>query len=135
MQHTQIACCWCNLMLDITGVPFTGMREHNGTRTWYLNGQPHREVDAAIEYADGSKHWCIAGRLHRIDAPAIMRANGDEYWYTHGELHRLDGPAIEYASGATLWYLYGVKYPTFAEYADAAGLTGAEQTLFLLRWK
>ena len=122
-------------MLDLTGAPFTGVQEHHGNKSWYLNGQLHNDTGAAIVYADGSRHWCIAGRLHRIGAPAILRSNGDALWYTHGELHRTNGPAIEFASGLCAWYLHGTKYPTFTEYADAQNLSESEQTLFLLRWK
>ena len=30
-----------------------------GTKSWFLNGELHREDGPAIEYADGSKSWYL----------------------------------------------------------------------------
>jgi len=81
----------------------------NGTRSWWLNGQLHRECGLpAMEFANGSKRWFLNGKLHRKDGlPAVKCANGDKFWYLNGELHREDGPAIEYADGGKYWYLNG----------------------------
>ena len=61
-----------------------------------------------IEYTvevddDGNKSWYLNGNRHREDGPAIEYAGGDKFWYLNGKLHREDGPAIEMASGAKFW--------------------------------
>jgi hypothetical protein len=33
----------------------------NGSKFWYLNGEPHRLDGPAFEYADGTKRWYING--------------------------------------------------------------------------
>ena len=78
----------------------------NGDKSWYLNGELHREDGPAIEGAD-AKYWWLNGKLHREDGPAIEGANGDKSWYLNGELHREDGPAAEEADGYKSWYLNG----------------------------
>ena len=67
-----------------------------------------------IEYtvkveADGSKSWYLNGQLHREDGPAIERFDGSKYWYLNGELHREDGPAIEPSNGFKFWFLNGKR--------------------------
>ena len=57
--------------------------------------------------ADGTKSWRLNGELHREDGPAIEYANGTKEWWLNGEYHREDGPAIEYADGAKYWLLHG----------------------------
>ena len=39
-------------------------------------------------YADGTKSWHLNDELHREDGPAIEWADGDKYWYLNGKLHR-----------------------------------------------
>ena len=58
-------------------------------------------------YADGSKHWYLNGEPHREDGPAYEFANGRKVWYLNGQFHREDGPAYEYADGRKVWYLNG----------------------------
>jgi hypothetical protein len=58
-------------------------------------------------YENGSKHWFLKGEPHREDGPALDYANGDKYWYLNGERHREDGPAVEYAYGNKRWFLNG----------------------------
>ena len=58
-------------------------------------------------YENGSKSWYLNGELHREDGPAIERSNGTKFWYRNGELHREDGPAIEYFNGLKEWHLHG----------------------------
>ena len=31
----------------------------NGSKSWYLNGNLHREDGPAVEYPDGSKQWYL----------------------------------------------------------------------------
>ena len=33
----------------------------NGIKSWYLNGECHREDGPAVEYADGDKSWYLNG--------------------------------------------------------------------------
>ena len=56
-----------------------------GTKRWYLDGERHRTVGPAIEYADGDKCWYLNGNLHRTDGPAVELANGDKEWYLNGK--------------------------------------------------
>ena len=79
----------------------------NGTKSWYLKGELHREDGPAVEYANGDKSWYLKGKLHREDGPASEWANGTKRWYLNGNLHREDGPAIEHADGTKCWYLKG----------------------------
>jgi len=58
---------------------------NNGDKSWFLNGQRHREDGPAIERADGSKSWWINGQLHREDGPAIEYADGNKEWFLNGE--------------------------------------------------
>ena len=81
----------------------------NGDKSWYLNGELHREDGPAIEGADGDKYWWLNGKLHREDGPAIEGANGDKYWWLNGKRHREDGPAAEEADGYKSWYLNDKK--------------------------
>ena len=55
----------------------------------------------------GSKTWYRNGQLHREDGPAVERADGSKSWYLNDKLHREDGPAMEYADGTKSWYLNG----------------------------
>ena len=79
----------------------------NGAKSWYLNGQRHREDGPAVEYADGSKDWFLNGQQHREDGPACEYADGTKKWYLNGKLHNEDGPAIEYANVSKFWFLNG----------------------------
>jgi len=80
----------------------------NGTKAWYLNGEPHREDGPAIELADGYKAWYLNGKLHRENGPAIEWV-GTKEWFLNGQRHRVDGPAIEWPDGYKAWYLKGKK--------------------------
>ena len=68
-----------------------------------------------IVYKNGNKSWYLNGELHREDGPAVEFASGDKYWYKEGQCHRIDGPAIEYADGDKRWYLDNKNY-TEAEF-------------------
>jgi hypothetical protein len=48
----------------------------NGSKSWYRNGQCHREDGPAVEYANGDKEWYQNGKLRREDGPVIEDANG-----------------------------------------------------------
>ena len=66
----------------------------------------------SIEYKvvvtdDGSQSWYLNGEYHREDGPAVIGANGYQAWYLNGEYHREDGPAVIYADGPQFWYLNG----------------------------
>jgi hypothetical protein len=61
--------------------------DDNGDRSWWLNGERHREDGPAYEYADGNREWYLNGQLHRGDGPAIEWADGDrEWWFNEQEL-------------------------------------------------
>ena len=83
---------------------------NNGDKSWFLNGELHREDGPAIEWSNGDKLWYLNDKLHREDGPAIERADGYKFWYLNDKRHREDGPAIEWASGAKEWYLNGTEY-------------------------
>ena len=51
---------------------------------------------SGIRESNGSKEWYLDGKLHRLDGPAIERANGGREWWVNGELYREDGPSIEW---------------------------------------
>ena len=87
----------------------------NGSKSWFLNGERHREDGPAFECADGTKFWFINGKLHREDGPACEYADGIKRWYLNNKLHREDGPACEWASGGKEWFLNG-KELTEAEF-------------------
>ena len=97
---------------------------NNGNKTWYKDGELHRDNDLpAIEHSLGNQ-WFINGERHRDnDKPAIEYTNGGREWYVNGELHRDNGkPAIEYASGCKEWYDHGTRvdryYPDFGCVVD-----------------
>jgi len=48
---------------------------HSGTKSWYKNGQFHRENGPAKEWCDGFKEWYKNGKRHREDGPAIEHWN------------------------------------------------------------
>ena len=58
---------------------------NTGGKSWYLNGQRHREDGPAIEWEDGTKEWWLNGKCHREDGPAIECANGSKEWYLNGQ--------------------------------------------------
>ena len=64
----------------------------------------HREDGAAVEYPNGYKSWYINGERHREDGPAIEWP-GYKAWFINGTRHREDGPAIEFSNGHKAWYL------------------------------
>ena len=81
---------------------------HNGNpeeRSYYLNGQLHREDGPAFEcfYKNDKlreRGYYLNGQAHCQDGPAIeyFDANGNltlSYYYLNGQLHREDGPAFE----------------------------------------
>jgi len=49
----------------------------NEDKSWYLNGNLHREDGPAIERGNGDKLWLIDSRLHREDGPAVEKENGE----------------------------------------------------------
>ena len=77
----------------------------NGSKSWFLNGERHREDGPAFECADGTKFWYLNGKLHREDGPAVEHTGGTKCWYLNGQRHREDGPAVEWAGGTKHWYL------------------------------
>ena len=95
-----------NLELPVKIARF--LQKNGCSRTYWKNGERHREDGPAIEYPDGTKHWYLNGERHREDGPAIEDPDGTKYWYLNGERHREDGPAVEYPDGTKCWYFKGV---------------------------
>ena len=100
------------------------IKDSDGDRVWYRNGQLHRDNGPAIEREDGTREWYQNDLLHREGGPAYEREDGTRAWYLNGKLHRGDGPAIEYADGDRSWWLNDIKY-TEEEY---------KQELLVRKW-
>jgi hypothetical protein len=81
----------------------------NGTKSWWLNGQRHREDGPAIENIDGTKSWFLNGKRHREDGPAIESSDGTKSWWLNNKRHREDGHAVEWSNGDKDWYLNGQR--------------------------
>ena len=77
----------------------------DGSKSWYLNGQRHREDGPAFDRRDGYKAWYLNGKRHREDGPAIEWSDGGKSWWLNNKRHREDGPAIEFSNGGKYWYL------------------------------
>jgi hypothetical protein len=93
----------------------------SGIKSWYANGELHREDGPAVDYGDGAHAWYLNGKPHRVDGPAIYGFGDDaESWYSKGKLHREDGPAV-IEDDIRQWYLYGVQL-TEQQHADALGM-------------
>ena len=60
--------------------------DSSGTR-WYYNSdnQFHREGGPAIEWHDGTKSWYQNGQRHRTDGPAIEYSDSGKVWFINGE--------------------------------------------------
>jgi hypothetical protein len=82
----------------------------DGSKLWYINGEPHREDGPAIEHGNGSKNWYKHGKRHREDGPAYEGADGTKFWIINGLYHREDGPAVEWWDGSKEWILNGVRF-------------------------
>lgn len=84
--------------------------EKTGQKSWYQDGEFHREDGPAVELADGSTYWYKNGKFHRDgDEPAIEKAEGRKYWYKNGKRHRRTGPAFVYGR-TEHWYLNGKQH-------------------------
>lgn len=57
----------------------------SGTKTWWLNGEYHREDGPAIEYTNGDKYWFLNDKRHREDGPAVELADGSKFWFLNGK--------------------------------------------------
>jgi len=68
------------------------------------------KITYTVEVEDGHKSWYLNGNLHREDGPAIEDSDGYSAWYLNGNLHREDGPAIEDSNGYKEWYINGKEY-------------------------
>jgi len=89
--------------------------EDGNIRYYNEKGQLHRLDGPAVEYTDGSKEWWVNGDPHRLDGPAIERADGTRVWLVNGVGHRLDGPAVEYPDGYKEWWIRGMRLGDTAE--------------------
>lgn len=82
----------------------------------------------------GNTVWYCDGKFHREDGPAILYFDGSEEWYIDGLLHRVDGPAVTFASGEQYWYVRDRMYQDITKFCDAAKITDAARTMFVLRY-
>lgn len=76
--------------------------------------QLHREDGPAIIFDNGSKHWYINGNPHRSDGPAIINYSNSTgqvmyEWWVNGRLHRVDGPAIIEDDGTVEYWINGTR--------------------------
>jgi hypothetical protein len=108
--------------------------DQDGNKTWRnQEGQFHRTLGPAVEYANGDKAWYLNGQLHRTDGPAYEGADGHKVWWVNGQLHRTDGPAIEWASGTKVWWVDGQEL-TFARWVKQVAASEQARTLLLLKY-
>jgi hypothetical protein len=64
---------------------FTGVVAwSNGSKTWYKDGEFHRDDGPAVEWYNGTKSWWLNGKRHREDGAAVVRANGKREWWLDG---------------------------------------------------
>ena len=70
-------------------------------------------------YTDGYKSWYLNGELHREDGPAIECANGDKHWFLNGEClteeeHRVRMyPVVETPNTKELFTIVEIKENTY----------------------
>ena len=89
-------------------IKYTVKIDDDGTKLYYNDkDQLHREDGPAYEGADGTKEWWINGQPHREDGPAIEWFDGTKEWFINGKKHREDGPAYEDADGLKEWWING----------------------------
>lgn len=98
-------------------IPYLGDAERaelhalTGCRSWWRDGQRHRDDGPAIEFPYGGRRWYRNGLLHRDDGPAVEDQSGYRAWFRHGVRHRTDGPAVEHADGTCTWWIDGRHVP------------------------
>ena len=79
-----------------------------GTKSWYKNGNLHRDDDKPALMTSIMNAWYREGKLHRIGKPAqINTYTGEERYYQDGLLHNESGPAIIMGNGDRHWYCKG----------------------------
>ena len=73
---------WANSqsLIELTGL----FEDSDGSKSWYINGQLHREGGPAREYSDGSKAWYVNGQSHREGGPAYEGSDGSKAWFING---------------------------------------------------
>lgn len=88
-----------------------GGRQELTYEEWYTfkDFTLHRDNGPAVEFA-GCRSWFINGNRHRDIGPAEEFFNGDKIWWANGLLHRIDGPAIKYSNGIDCWYIEDKRY-------------------------
>lgn len=62
------------------------VKVYEDSTEWFnKEGQRHREGAPAVEWHDGSfKSWWLNGECHREDGAAVECANGYKRWYLNG---------------------------------------------------
>lgn len=67
---------------DQTGtIEFNNPGDQGCYKSYWVNGNLHREDGPACEFANGTKEYWINGTLHREDGPAVEWYDGrKEYW-------------------------------------------------------
>lgn len=77
-------------------------------KSWYKQGQLHREKGPARK-SDHGEEWWLDGKRHRVGGPAICSDDGTESWWLDDQKHRLDGPAVTTRQGNIQYWINGVK--------------------------
>ena len=67
---------------------------------------------AELHALTGCRSWWRDGQWHRDDGPAVECADGYRAWFRDGRLHRDDGPAVEYVDGRREWWRDGKRVPS-----------------------
>lgn len=76
----------------------------------------------------GDKSWYKDGEIHREDGPAIIWYDGDQWWFKAGKLHRDHGPAVIGRNNMNAWYKEGEKYEPTAHELMVWKIEEKEQT-------
>lgn len=92
------------------------------------------DKNEVIRTGSGSVIHMTNGRLHREDGPAYSDEQGHCEWWQHGRRHCVTGPAVTHVNGDCEFYLYGRPYAPEV-WAERVGMSGAELTNFLLKYK
>ena len=77
---------WCDYIE--THPKFTGCSiDKENDKSWYQNGEIHREDGHAVEMANGTRFWYRKGEVHREDGPTVEVNNDVKYWYLNNEYY------------------------------------------------
>ena len=81
----------------------------SGYKSWYINGERHREDGPAMIYNSGVQLWFKHGKKHRLNEPAVIYSKTQQEWWVDGKLHREDGPAKIDKYGIKTYFIDGIS--------------------------